>query len=337
MYCVGCQFHSSKTSGTAPGDHGVKDISIDMVERLGRDFAGLGVREVIIIGEGEPLLHPRLFDIVAIFKRAGCTVQIFTNGTLIDENVAEAILDSGLDILKVSLWANNQVDYEKNHPGVNPDNFRKTKEGAGRVVELKKARGVRRPKVILTQPLNRYNYRGIGERIDLARSLGCDGLRFSCFNAWQDEFSDADLTAEDLPILRKDLNEAKNHLASLGMEHNIDNVLLRYDWGATAFRKIPCYAGWFYTRIKVDGTVLPCGFCYLSMGNLNETGFKQIWHGAPYASFRAESSTVNGLSSLGSNSNCRWCCFLEDNLRVHSKMRWLAPWRALERAPGKEP
>lgn len=335
MYCVGCQFHSSKTSGAAPGDHSVKDISIDMVERLAGDFSRLGVREVIVIGEGEPLLHPRLFDIVALFKRAGSRVQIFTNGTLIDENVAEAIVDSGLDFLKVSLWASNAEDYQKNHPGVNPDYFRKTREGARLVVERKKARGVRHPSVILTQPLNRHNFRAIGERIELARSIGCDGLRFSCFNAWQDEFSDADLTAEDIQFLRKDLTEAKGTLASLDMEHNIDNLLLRYDLGAAAFRSIPCYAGWYYSRVKVDGTVLPCGFCRLSLGNLNDAGFEEIWRGAPYDAFRAESSTIQGLASLATTCNCNWCCFVEDNRRVHSLLRRFGPLRGATRGSGK--
>lgn len=327
MYCLGCQFHSSKSWGAAPGDQAVKDISLELVGRLCQDFSELGVREVIVIGEGEPLLHPRLFDIVSAFKHAGCRVQLFTNGTLINDDIARAILDSGLDVLKVSLWASNLQDYEKNHPGVNPKNFQKTIHGVKLVDGLRKARGARLPAIILTQPLNRYNYGKIGERIALALSLGCDGLRFSCFNAWRGEFADAELTEEEINLVRKDLTAAKEHLKSLEMVHNIDNVLLRYRLGETAFRNIPCYAGWFYTRIKVDGTVLPCGFCDLSLGNLNESSFKEIWNGAKYRSFRNESSTLKGLASLAPYCNCNWCCYLEDNYRVNEVLKWLAPFR----------
>jgi MoaA/NifB/PqqE/SkfB family radical SAM enzyme len=330
MYCVGCQFHSSKSWGATPGDHAVKDIPLELVERLCQDFPGLGVREVIVIGEGEPLLHPRLFDIVTAFKRAGCKVQIFTNGTLINEHIARAILDCGLDVLKVSLWASNLEDYKKNHPGVSPKNFQKTMDGVRLVDLLRKKRGSMLPTIILTQPINRYNYRSIHERIALAHSLGCDGLRFSCFNAWQNEFSDANLTVEEMGVVQEDLSAAKEHLKSLGMIHNIDNLLLRYRLGETAFQNIPCYAGWFYTRIKVDGTLLPCSFCYLSLGNLNASSFKEIWNGAKYRSFRNESSTLKGLASLAPYCQCNWCCFVEDNYRVHKGLKWLAPLRRSE-------
>jgi MoaA/NifB/PqqE/SkfB family radical SAM enzyme len=329
MYCLGCQFHASKSWGAAPGDHAVKDIPLSLVERLSRELSRLSVREVIVIGEGEPLLHPQLFDIVAAFKQAGCGVQIFTNGTLIDESVARSILDSGLDVLKVSLWASNLEDYKKNHPGINPNNFQKTMDGVKMVAALKKARGAKRPAIILTQPLNRYNYRPVSARIALAQSLGCDGVRFSCFNAWQKEFADADLTAMEIDILREELIEAKKHLRAIPMVHNIDNVLLRYRLGETAFRSIPCYAGWFYTRVKVDGTVLPCGFCYFPLGNLTESSFGEIWNGAKYRLFRSRSSTLTGLASLGDCCNCNWCCFVEDNFRVHKFLRWLAPFRGI--------
>jgi MoaA/NifB/PqqE/SkfB family radical SAM enzyme len=325
MYCLGCQFHSSKSWGAAPGDHAVKDISLPLVERLCEDFPGLGIREVILIGEGEPLLHPRLFDIVSAFKRAHCKVQIFTNGTLINEDAAKAIMDSGLDVLKVSLWASNIEEYEKNHPRVDPKNFQKTMDGVKLIARLRKTRGVALPGIILTQPLNRYNYASISERIALAHSLGCDGLRFSCFNSWQEEFADANLTVAEMKVVLESLTSAREHLKALGMIHNIDNILLRYRLGETAFQKIPCYAGWFYTRIKVDGTVLPCGFCYLSLGDLNESSFKEVWNGAKYRSFRKESSTLKGLASLASCCHCNWCCFVEDNYRVHKGLKWLAP------------
>ena len=57
-----------------------------------RTWCGSGTPEVTLSGEGEPLLHPRFFDIVDCFRRARITMQAFTNGSLIDEPMARQIV-----------------------------------------------------------------------------------------------------------------------------------------------------------------------------------------------------------------------------------------------------
>jgi len=137
MHCLGCQYHSSQTRTPSPGDHAVKDISFELVERLCVELPELGTSEVFLVGEGEPFLHPRLSDIILAFKRAGCKVQVFTNGTLLNESKASQVLDSGLDVLRVSLWANSPEEYAKCHPGANPANLQRTLDGVRLITGLK--------------------------------------------------------------------------------------------------------------------------------------------------------------------------------------------------------
>ena len=54
-------------------------------------------------GWGEPLLHPRFFDYTALARKAGCMVSTTSCGQRMDENIAEAIVKSGIDVMAFSL------------------------------------------------------------------------------------------------------------------------------------------------------------------------------------------------------------------------------------------
>ena len=52
----------------------------------------LGVRRVILIGGGEPLMHPHIMDIVEFLHRRGVAIDLFTNGTLLTFGARAAAL-----------------------------------------------------------------------------------------------------------------------------------------------------------------------------------------------------------------------------------------------------
>jgi radical SAM protein with 4Fe4S-binding SPASM domain len=54
-------------------------------------------------GWGEPLLNPLFFDMVALARKAGCSVSTTTSGWLMTPELARNIVNSGLDILAFSL------------------------------------------------------------------------------------------------------------------------------------------------------------------------------------------------------------------------------------------
>lgn len=59
---------------------------------------------LVLHGAGEPLLHPRLCDIIAYAKsKDNITVGFQSNGTLLDRNIASALIDARLDWIGVSV------------------------------------------------------------------------------------------------------------------------------------------------------------------------------------------------------------------------------------------
>jgi AdoMet-dependent heme synthase len=79
--------HCLNASG--PRDPWLPSMDADEVRRHVREAAALGVREVYFTG-GEPLLHPDIVPLLA-FALALAPTTVLTNGTLIDEAMADAL------------------------------------------------------------------------------------------------------------------------------------------------------------------------------------------------------------------------------------------------------
>jgi len=122
------------------------------------------------------------------------------------------------------------------------------------------------------------------------------------------------------------LTSLRKQLDSLSLNHNIVQTLLRYKIGDTVWEKLPCYIAWYHSRIRVNGNVFPCQRCDLPMGNLDENSFNEIWNGTLYRSFRKKTLTRKGLGSMGKYCDCRFCCYVGDNMKVHRVFRWISPF-----------
>jgi len=63
----------------------IKDVVHQAVE--------LGARKIVVLGGGEPCLYPQLHDLIAFLDDLDLAVELFTNGTLVDENLARFFHD----------------------------------------------------------------------------------------------------------------------------------------------------------------------------------------------------------------------------------------------------
>ena len=328
LHCVGCRFHSFEVRRPSPGDQSVPDISFDMLKDLCDEIRKMNSRTLFLMGEGEPFLHDRIFEIIAMAKRAGFHVMIITNGTLLNQEKIKSLLNSRLDVLQVSLWGSSPQEYEQQYAGSDPNNFEKVVDGLKLLKFLKAERKSKHPIVTLHNPINRHNVKKIDAMVDLALVTGCDAISFSPFLSTKGRLSSYSLSQDEERTLYLSLAKMKKRLRSLPLSHNIDRTLLRYRTGRKVGNKwrLPCYMGWAHVRVRVDGTVVPCGPCNIPMGNLKENNFHEIWNGSPYRIFRRQASTRESLATLGEQCDCEFCCYTEDNLQVHRLFRWLSPF-----------
>lgn len=71
-----------------------------------------------LVGDGEPMLHPRIVDMVELAKRdTKCVVNLTTNGTLLSQKNIDRLYRCGIDIIEVSLDALFKGTYEQIRKG----------------------------------------------------------------------------------------------------------------------------------------------------------------------------------------------------------------------------
>ncbi len=115
-------------------------------------------------GWGEPLLHPRLPEMAAAAKRAGCSVGLTTNGDLLP-GATDWILDLELDMVTVSV-AGLTKHCEFRDGSVIGDILKAA-------AELAAGDGhIRRPHVQLSYLLTRENYHELADLVSAAAALG---------------------------------------------------------------------------------------------------------------------------------------------------------------------
>lgn len=73
------------------------------------------VRVVYLFCFGEPLLNPRIFDMISYLKKSDVcdVIRMYTNGLLLTPEVSDQLVDSGLDLLRVSLNGLTQEHYKE--------------------------------------------------------------------------------------------------------------------------------------------------------------------------------------------------------------------------------
>lgn len=97
----------------------------------------LETQRVHLQGWGEPLLHPRFFDMVALARKADCLVSTTSCGLRMDEELAIKIVNSGMDVMAFSLTGASPVSNNAVREGVD---FLKVIGSVRQLQEVRKAR-----------------------------------------------------------------------------------------------------------------------------------------------------------------------------------------------------
>lgn len=78
-----------------------QDLSTDEAFRMIDDIADVG-KPVFVLSGGEPLFRPDILEIARYATDAGLPVALATNGTMIDDQLAQAIVESGVKRVSIS-------------------------------------------------------------------------------------------------------------------------------------------------------------------------------------------------------------------------------------------
>lgn len=120
-----------------------KVMSDDLSFRLIDEASELGVPSIKFNWRGEPLLYPRLAELIAYAKKRGILETIInTNATCLTEEVATGLIDAGLDLIIYSFDGGTKESYERMRPGRFKDNhFDEVYGNIRRFAEIRSAKG----------------------------------------------------------------------------------------------------------------------------------------------------------------------------------------------------
>ena len=124
--------------GNFQGKDQVSSIAREPLLNLFSSAAGLGVKAIEIIGDGEPTLNPHIYDAMDAGKKEGLDMAFSTNGILLnDDEKRENVLRNN-KWMRFNLSAGTKEGYKKIH---RVDQFDRVVDNIKAMVKLKKEKG----------------------------------------------------------------------------------------------------------------------------------------------------------------------------------------------------
>jgi hypothetical protein len=130
---------------------------------------------------GEPLMHKRIFDMIAYCRHRGLRAEISTNATLLDKHRGQGLLDAGLSTIYLCLDGFRPETYESIR--VKAD-YQRTNENIRGFLALKAAGGYVRPYVNLQIIQMEKTMPEIDEFVETWSLPGVDHINVKPFDSW---------------------------------------------------------------------------------------------------------------------------------------------------------
>lgn len=216
--------------------------------------------------QGEPFLHPQIFQAIKFASKQNILTTSSTNGHFLSSDSVIALIESGLDILTISVDGIDQETYEKYRIG---GKLEKVINGIEQLVIAKRRLSSKTPYIIFQFILFQHNVHQMNEARKLARSLGCDEIRFKTAQVY-DYSNGSKLIPEESLYARY----AEGQSGEYVLKSELPNR---------------CFRLWNAPVVTWDGQLVPCCFdkdAEYVMGNLQQTSLLEIWNGKKYRSFR---------------------------------------------------
>ena len=273
------------------------------------------IERAVLHGIGEPLLNKELPKFVAHLKERGAQVLFNTNGILLDQRRGDALVEAGLDELRISLDA------------VTPELYAQLR-GVDRlpaVIDNLKAfvsrHGASQPKVSLWFVGMQANLEQIPDFVRLGSEIGVPEVylqRLVFFGDGQSIGEDATMVPDQtlfsaLERQQMELIAESEQLATqLGITFHAsgaatprESILVKgeHPWQG-------CLRPWVLMYLTVNGTALPCciapfaetNYRSIILGNVLENSLAEVWNGERYQELRGAV-----LSEAPEAWPCRFC------------------------------
>jgi len=291
------------------------DLATEAAFQFIDDLASFA-QPILVLSGGEPLFRPDIFQIAAHARDAGLTVALATNGTLITERVARAIVDSGIRRVAISIDGADEATH---------DAFRRQ---AGSLQAALTGFGHLRALGMSMQincTITKHNVHQIDLLYDKAVALGADALHMFMLvpvgcgvQIAESNMLPADQYESVLNWMYDKSKLGRLHLKATCAPHYFRVMKQRsvaehtpvkpsHSHGKPTGHGHPnnmaamtkgCLAGSSICFVSHTGEVFPCGYLAVSAGNVRRQPMREIWASAPVFEKLRDDSQLEGKCGL---------------------------------------
>ncbi len=245
---------------------------------------------------GEPLLNPRIYDMIRYAKRYGVEVHLSSHFNHFDEAAAERLLDSGLDWMILSIDGASSETYSRYRIG---GDFDKVVRNVRTLIAAKRRRAARKPFLIWQCLIFRHNEHEIDAVKALGEKVGVDTVGISAA---------AIPTPEMIP------RGPGAYLYPERESQTKQEMTNAEDYEGNRRKELPlCVWPWLGSVVNSNGSVSPC--CGIEdekddYGDAFAGSFQKIWSGRDY---RVGRGFVDDRRPRSHKNTCTECRFIGKN------------------------
>lgn len=273
------------------------------VEKVKKIIDILAQKGVVLLnfGGGEPLLVPNLMEIAAYAVSMGLKVSMNSNGWLVDRQRADLISKAGFFSVGISIDSPDPLCH---------DRFR-NREGsfvrAVRALDNLGEAGIRTTVSCVITRINLGSWQGM---IELCQSRGVFALymhNFKCPGPDLVKREDLDLSPDQWRDFYIEAMQVRDSVKGLAI--SFDDPVMAALPGYEHERAVPgSTCGKLSLHIGPDGRVTPCGFIPVSIGNILEDNFDDIWLGSPVLKMMRSKTPRGKCNGCTSYDQCLGGC-----------------------------
>ncbi len=289
-------------------------LSLEIMRERFPEFARLGVKSVNFAGEGEPMLHKNISEMICLAKEAGLDASLTTNASIMQKDFLDKALPC-LSWVKVSLNAGTAATYAKVHR-TEPEDFGKAMSNIAQMVKKRNSEGWKSTigAQILLLPENVHEIESLAQMC--RDELGIDYLVVKPFSQH--------LASQN--ILYRNIDYSNWLDLGENLEtYNTDkfSVIFRSHtmkkYISADHEYNHCYSTPFvWAHVMANGVVSGCSAYLLNdlfeFGNINEQSFEEIWTGD------RRRKNFEYVSNELDISNCRKNCRMDEVNRYLFKL-----------------
>lgn len=287
-------------------------MGFEVFTRILDQFTGL--ETLHLQGLGEPMMHPRFFDMVTYAREKGVRVTTNTNLTLLNPRRAEQCVTSGLDTVHVSIDGATPETFERIRARARYDRVIRNLE---LLLDARARLESPTPRLTMVMVIMRQNLAELPELVRQAHGwsiaeifvqhLSHDFTESSLpeqYRPMRDFVQAETLLEEDLARVEHYFAAAREVAAELGVKLRLPRPRMRVHPPGTPGPQ-RCDWPWTGAYISYDGYAMPCCMVStpdrLNFGSLAERDVSDVWFSADFDAFREQ------LSSDTPPEICRAC------------------------------